>query len=199
MAILLVLALLLSNCTSKEGSRDGGSETRSLTLLAINDIGPDAISLRSIARVIGVSHAAPAKHFPSKADLFAAIALEGHQLLDADFERHNPPTALRLQPGERRPLQVAQLERRADQRLLAGWICRGSEDAVMEAAENAGTERARMYAHLYLGLFHEVAGDEKKARDHLQEAAAARLENHYMHDVAKVHLLQRKWKAEAKP
>ena len=70
---------------------------------------------------------------------------------------------------------------------------RGSESAVMQAAENAGTETARMYGHLYLGLYHEVAGDADKARDHMRQAAAARLQDHYMHDVARIHLLQRKW------
>jgi lipoprotein NlpI len=70
---------------------------------------------------------------------------------------------------------------------------RSSSDAVLQAAEEAGTQEARMYAHLYLGLYHEVAGDQDKARDHLRRAAGARLRNHYMHDVAKVHLLQRDW------
>ena len=69
----------------------------------------------------------------------------------------------------------------------------GSEDSVIEAADNADTELARMYAHLYLGLYHEVTGEVDKARDHMRKAAAARLQNHYMHDATKVHLLQRKW------
>ena len=71
---------------------------------------------------------------------------------------------------------------------------RGSEETVLAAAKRDGSERARMYAHLYLGLYHEVTGNEKKARDHLQQAAAAKLQDHYMHDVAKVHLRQREWK-----
>ena len=62
------------------------------------------------------------------------------------------------------------------------------------AAKRDGSERVRMYVHLNVGLYHEVAGDEKKARDHLQQAAAARLLDHYMHDVAKVHVLQRGWR-----
>ena len=70
---------------------------------------------------------------------------------------------------------------------------RGSERAVSEAAEEADTERARMYAFLYLGLYYEAAGEVDKARAHMRKAAAARLQNHYMHDVAKVHLLERKW------
>jgi lipoprotein NlpI len=70
---------------------------------------------------------------------------------------------------------------------------RGSERAVLEAARQADTEIARMYAHLYLSLYYEVAGDADRARDHMRKAAAAKVENHYMHDVAKVHLRQRKW------
>ena len=35
---------------------------------------------------------------------------------------------------------------------------RGSEEALLAAAELDGSERARMYAHLYLGLYHEVLG-----------------------------------------
>jgi lipoprotein NlpI len=74
--------------------------------------------------------------------------------------------------------------------LFAG---RGSEAAVLNAAKRADSERARMYAHLYLGLYDEIAGDAKNARTHIREAAAARLQGDYMHEVAKVHLLQRKW------
>lgn len=43
--------------------------------------GPSAVSLRSLARRLGVSHAAPANHFPDKAALFTAIAVEGFGLL----------------------------------------------------------------------------------------------------------------------
>lgn len=73
---------------------------------------------------------------------------------------------------------------------------RGSEEVVIGAAERDGSEEARMYAHLYLGLYHEVAGDEEEARDHMEKAASAKLEGHYMHDVAKVHLRQREWEAK---
>ncbi len=71
---------------------------------------------------------------------------------------------------------------------------RGSEKAVLDAAERAGTETARMYANLYLGLYYEVAGKESRARDFMLKAAAASLRDNYMHNVAKIHLLQRQWK-----
>lgn len=70
---------------------------------------------------------------------------------------------------------------------------KGSEAAVLEAATRADTEHARMYAHLYLGLFYEAAGDAHKARAHISRAALANVQKDYMHDVAKIHLLQRKW------
>jgi AcrR family transcriptional regulator len=57
--------------------------------------GPSAVSLRSLARRLGVSHAAPANHFPDKAALFTAIAIEGFTLLAAAIE----DGARRLGPG----------------------------------------------------------------------------------------------------
>ncbi len=77
--------------------------------------------------------------------------------------------------------------------VYAFFAGRGSEVAILEAAKKSGTPRAQMYAHLYLGLYHEAAGKEDRAREHMRKAAAAKLRNHYMHDVAKVHLLQRNW------
>ncbi len=44
------------------------------------------------------------------------------------------------------------------------------------------------YAHLYLGLYYEVLGNKKLARDHMQKAARDYLIGHYMGDVARVHL-----------
>lgn len=70
---------------------------------------------------------------------------------------------------------------------------RGTEKDVLDAATKANTEHAQMYAHLYLGLYYEVAKQPKLARMHLQRSAAAKLTNNYMHDVARVHVLQRKW------
>ncbi|MPZ83033.1 MAG: TetR family transcriptional regulator [Actinophytocola sp.] len=50
-----------------------------LTLIA--ERGPASVSLRDLARVAGVSHAAPAHHFGDKAGLFTAIATQGNALL----------------------------------------------------------------------------------------------------------------------
>lgn len=50
------------------------------------------------------------------------------------------------------------------------------------------------YAHLYLGLYHEAAGDGPKALEHLRQAARAYRTRGYMGDVARVHvaLLEKK-------
>lgn len=47
----------------------------------VADRGPDALSLRDLARRAGVSHAAPAHHFKDRTGLLTAIAVEGHKCL----------------------------------------------------------------------------------------------------------------------
>ena len=44
--------------------------------------GPDKISLRALARDIGVSQTAPYRHFPDKLTLLSALAAEGFRLLN---------------------------------------------------------------------------------------------------------------------
>jgi len=61
------------------------------------------------------------------------------------------------------------------------------------AAAKAGNPPAEelndrlFYAHLYIGLYYEAAGDAKAAREHIERAVRYRA-NHYMGDVARVHL-----------
>lgn len=45
------------------------------------DQGAEAVSLRQLARDLGVSHAAPARHFRTRADLLNALAVGGFDLL----------------------------------------------------------------------------------------------------------------------
>src|SRR5205823_2856889 len=51
----------------------------------------------------------------------------------------------------------------------------------------------RFYAHLYLGLYYDAAGDKKQALGHLTQAEEHKI-GHYMWDVAHVHaeLLRKK-------
>jgi hypothetical protein len=73
----------------------------------------------------------------------------------------------------------------------------GSTNDVLRAANSSAltdAERsmAQFYAHLYLGLFHEVSGNEPSAREHLTRAAEDFRMRHYMWDVARVHA--ERWK-----
>src|SRR5262249_14906501 len=61
--------------------------------------------------------------------------------------------------------------------------------AVEEGQPTAAQRRQRLfYAHLYLGLYYEAAGDQKLARAHIRQAAEDYKMPHYMGDVARVHL-----------
>ena len=60
----------------------------------ISDSGPAAVSLRDLARRIGVSHAAPAHHFGDKEGLFTAVATEGYTRLADALGRVEPATDL---------------------------------------------------------------------------------------------------------
>ncbi len=54
---------------------------------AIEADGPGALSLRDVARRLGVSHAAPTHHFGDKAGLLTAVAAEGFRLLADELRR----------------------------------------------------------------------------------------------------------------
>ena len=72
---------------------------------------------------------------------------------------------------------------------------RGTPEQVLAAARAGDAEapprernRRLMYAHLYLGLYHEAAGGADKAKEHITLAAEKyALEDDYMSDVARVH------------
>src|SRR5512133_2304967 len=53
------------------------------SLAVIERDGVSALSLRELARRLGVSHAAPAHHFPDKAALLVEIAREGYERFGA--------------------------------------------------------------------------------------------------------------------
>lgn len=60
----------------------------------IREKGVASVSLREVARRVGVSHAAPAHHFSSKAILVAAFAAQGYARLadsiGAELDKHPP-------------------------------------------------------------------------------------------------------------
>jgi AcrR family transcriptional regulator len=61
-----------------------GDLRRALLAAAVEAVeanGPAALSLRDLARRVGVSHAAPTHHFGDKTGLLTALAAQGHDLL----------------------------------------------------------------------------------------------------------------------
>jgi AcrR family transcriptional regulator len=72
--------------TRPVGTHFDGDLRRALmdaAIATLADVGADHLSLRAVARRIGVSHAAPAHHFGDKAGLLTAIATEGFELFSA--------------------------------------------------------------------------------------------------------------------
>ncbi|MDT5401271.1 MAG: hypothetical protein QOK33_4502 [Mycobacterium sp.] len=69
----------MSKETYHHGDLKAAILSQAATLVA--ERGADGISLRELARVAGVSHAAPAHHFADRRGLFTALATEGFQLL----------------------------------------------------------------------------------------------------------------------
>jgi AcrR family transcriptional regulator len=66
-----------------------GDLPRSFIAAAVERIardGPAALSLRELARDLGVSHAAPRHHFGDRVGLLTAIAIEGFRGLDEALE-----------------------------------------------------------------------------------------------------------------
>ena len=58
--------------------------------------GPEALSLRELARALGVSHNAPYKHFENRDALLAALATEGFHELSAEAQK----AAAKAEPSE---------------------------------------------------------------------------------------------------
>jgi len=57
---------------------------------AIAESGPATLSLRDLARRVGVSHAAPVHHFGDKAGLLTAVATEGYRLFGEALRAAGP-------------------------------------------------------------------------------------------------------------
>jgi len=99
----------------------------------IDQDGPAAVSLRDLARRVGVSHAAPTHHFGDKRGLMTALATEGFQAL-AD-------RLAEASPGAMVDLGLAYVEvataRRADFAVMFRPDLLDREDPALRAAQQA--------------------------------------------------------------
>ena len=73
--------------------------------------------------------------------------------------------------------------------LFAGRMQPAEVLEAVDAGAVSAAERIErnFYAHLYIGLFYEAAGQAAQAREHIEKAAGAFPVKHYMGDVARVH------------
>jgi AcrR family transcriptional regulator len=75
-------------------------------IVTIDVEGVDQLSLRAVARRVGVSHAAPAHHFGDKAGLLTAIAVEGFERLAGALSTGDCETRLSGVGGPDAPLDA---------------------------------------------------------------------------------------------
>ncbi|WP_245442774.1 TetR/AcrR family transcriptional regulator [Methylobacterium terrae] len=134
--------------TSEGGAYHHGDLRRSL-IAAAHDLlrsgGVEAVTLREAARLAGVSHNAPYRHFPSREALLAALAVEGfrglRRALDEAAGGAEPPG--RLTALGRAYLRFAEADR-ATFRLMFGGVLEiaSHPDLAAAAADAFGTLRS---------------------------------------------------------
>lgn len=128
-----------------------------------------------------------------------AKQFEGYQTVDGNdvenavwrflCQAHDPQVG---PERARREILVIKDDRRIPMRqiydLFAGKLKPDDVMAAVRAGEPTGDvlNGRLFYAHLYLGLYYDAAGDAARARTHLDEAVRHKI-GHYMWDVAKVH------------
>ena len=101
-------------------------------------VGPDALSMRELAREVGVSNNAPRRHFASKQALLDALALQGFEQLGATLNRaladQEPDFEKRLVKLARANIRFA-TSHRALRRLM--FTAKQRENAPAEVVEAA--------------------------------------------------------------
>lgn len=93
----------MSNMSRPVGIHYQGDLRRALLEVAAEAIatsGPEGVSLRQLARTLGVSHAAPAHHFGDKTGLLTAVAVEGFER----FSAHLAAALIAMGPAE--PVEI---------------------------------------------------------------------------------------------
>lgn len=128
---------------------------RAATVELIGEVGPGGFSLREAARRAGVSHAAPAHHFGDRAGLLTAVAVEGFETLQAEFDQ---ALAAATDPVE----SLVALSRayvRVARRNRAHYAVMFREDLLR--ADEEGYQRCG------LGAFGTVVAAVERLRDHL--------------------------------
>ncbi|MBT5708661.1 tetratricopeptide repeat protein [Verrucomicrobia bacterium] len=100
--------------------------------------------------------------------------------------------ALGVDEAKKRLLPIPNDTRVPMMQVYALFGGKGTEENVIEKAHEGrviGGARSRQifYAHLYLGIYHEILGNDEKAYDYIKKAAQQYKENGYMGQVARAH------------
>lgn len=104
-------------------------------------------------------------------------------------------------PAARGKLLPVGADRRVPMKEILDLYAGRCEPAAVLAAAEKGEGEAKKnqlcYAHLYLGLYYDAAGDAVKAREHITQAAGPFRMDHYMGKVAIMHAKLRGWPVDA--
>ncbi len=108
-----------------------------------------------------------------------------------------------LEEAKKRLLPIPNDTRVPMMQIYALFGDKGTEEAVIEKAHEGrliGGARARQifYAHLYLGIYHEILGNTEKSYSYIKKAAQQYKENGYMGQVARAHRIWLDRKREKK-
>lgn len=99
-----------------------------------------------------------------------------------------------LEPARKELLKVSQDSRVPMMEVYALFAGRSSVEKVLLAANATGVQdktSSRFYAYLYCGLFEEMMGNSMKSQEYIRKALEHPID-HYMMDVARVHVQLRK-------
>ncbi|HEX6446905.1 MAG TPA: TetR/AcrR family transcriptional regulator [Streptosporangiales bacterium] len=107
----------------------------------LREEGVDALSLRQLARDVGVSHAAPSRHFADKRALLDALAVAGFERLTDALERAGRRS--RSFRGRVRAMAAAYVEFATTEAdlldlMFTGKHAPGASDALLAAGERLG-------------------------------------------------------------
>jgi AcrR family transcriptional regulator len=117
-------------------------------IAALTDDGADHLSLRDVARRAGVSHAAPAHHFGTKAGLLTAVATEGFELFAVHLSAAAQPVgdepATQLAALGRAYAEFAERYPAHFEVMFRPWLIQ-ADDPAFAAAGDAAFELLRSY------------------------------------------------------
>jgi AcrR family transcriptional regulator len=99
--------------------------------------GVDALSLRELARAVGVSHAAPRRHFPDRQALLEALAIDGFARLGAELRAAVAGADGALEPTLQRCAHAYVAFATTDAALLELMFAGKHADGVEAAAQRA--------------------------------------------------------------